>query len=225
MIDTSNEVLKKKAFFYREGYNLAIANADSLLKISELSATNKEMGIATSLSILATEEALKAHVLLLQSGLPEMQVEELDQIFSSHSIKHKNAKSILVLRETSLAQLREVLLKYPIRLEVLKLVSNGPNIGIKERVNPLIENAERILNSDYLTIPDADIINWSSRANQDKNGGFYVGITNGKWHDPRKNREKKYKQNLSIAKLMIECAKQFAGLSDLTSLYEQNKQA
>ncbi|HEX4373396.1 MAG TPA: AbiV family abortive infection protein [Puia sp.] len=43
--------------FHKEGYELAISKAQSLLKIADISAYENEYGIACSLNVLAAEEA------------------------------------------------------------------------------------------------------------------------------------------------------------------------
>ena len=55
---TSNDL------FYRDGYQIALTNAQALSRVADKSADENEFGIASSLKILSAEETIKAVALL-----------------------------------------------------------------------------------------------------------------------------------------------------------------
>ncbi len=85
--------------FYKDGYEIAIANSKSILTIADLTAENKEFGVACSLNILSAEEAIKASFLIIKHYHKEVEIDDFDKIFKGHKTKHKHIKSFLVINQ------------------------------------------------------------------------------------------------------------------------------
>lgn len=81
--------------FYEDGFIACLENSVSLLKIAEISAENKEFGIAMSLTILSTEEGIKGFICMARKMNPDYPVEDFEALFQSHTAKHRHIKEII----------------------------------------------------------------------------------------------------------------------------------
>ncbi|MDP1972306.1 MAG: AbiV family abortive infection protein [Sediminibacterium sp.] len=170
--------------FYKEGYDLTVANVRSLMRVSNKAAETDDFGIACALNILAAEEALKALFLIIKNYNPESNINNFDKIFRFHAIKHDELKQIIIFQDVIQAKNREF-------LNVLELVLRDIN---KMTEDYKIRNLEIInsLNDDYIWFKqqsersfDLDnILKWLRDANNDKNKGLYVDKLNNKWISP-----------------------------------------
>ena len=82
--------MNKKQTNYLLGFDYAISNSKSLLKIASSSFKQKEYGIACSLNILAAEEAIKSFFLFFKYYFPDIDLPEFDDMFTKHKTKHYN---------------------------------------------------------------------------------------------------------------------------------------
>jgi len=79
-------------------YPEVVFNATRLLEISRLAGESKDYGIATSLSILSSEEFVKAFVLFLHGiGIDIYAIKEVKGVFSKHKTKHEISTLIEIL--------------------------------------------------------------------------------------------------------------------------------
>jgi AbiV family abortive infection protein len=195
----ANTNSKVKKDFYKEGYDLTLANVKRLMLVSNKAAETENFGIACSLNILAAEEALKALFLIIKHYNPEADINNFEKIFRFHTVKHDELKQIIKFQEIIQTKNKEF-------LSLIEPVLNGIN---KMSADYKIKNVETVnsLNDDYKWLKaqsensfDLDnILIWLKDANSDKNKGLYVDKSNDKWVSPSE-----------ISKQMFDTGKHFA---------------
>ncbi|MBN1187368.1 MAG: AbiV family abortive infection protein [Bacteroidales bacterium] len=191
-------MLRHSGKFYKDGYNIALENAKSLVKVAQNSADTNEFGIACSLNILAAEEAIKAVVILTRHYFPQMDTDEFKETFKSHNKKHK---SIQLLTFISKYFIDSIYAKYEENKYYFDVVNQLPEETaneIKEKYKYFYKTIESVKKHKNKSDKFDEAIKWWEEANLVKNRGFYVDIVNNKWHNPRTftkdqfDREKQY---------------------------------
>ncbi|GLU53654.1 hypothetical protein Dfri01_31150 [Dyadobacter frigoris] len=186
--------------FYDQGFTACLENAVSLLKIAEISAENKEFGIAMSLAILSAEEGIKGFICMAKKMNPDYPVEDFKALFKSHVAKHKHIKEIISNLEFSIS----------ILTNIFRVISSG----MKKLRTPNSdgESASDPLNLINLSEPNEfvkKLMKWSASAEAEKQRGFYVHKNNNGWYSPQQIGKQKYLESRSYASYLIEIMKAF----------------
>lgn len=84
-----NPLLNLKKIQFQEGADLALENAENLLKIAKSCHQMGLSGNGTSILITSLEELSKASYLKIKEQNPEIVVKELEGFFRSHKVKHQ----------------------------------------------------------------------------------------------------------------------------------------
>lgn len=192
--------------FYIEGYNLAIENANSLFKIATKAAEENEFGVACSLNILSTEEAIKAVFLIVKHHYPDSQIEDFEEIFKDHKIKHKNLKYFL---ESSKQFVDDISKMYSLFLKVESLGNFLPakrQEELREEFSDIHYHGQRITELKKNEIILAKTLNWLDNANTDKNNGLYIGKKKNVWLTPKSFTNKKYEKEKKYSEAIINHA-------------------
>lgn len=190
--------------FYKEGYDLTVANVRSLIRVSNKAAETEDFGIACSLNILAAEEALKALFLIIKHYNPEGNINNFDKIFRSHPVKHDELKEIIKFQDVIQAQNRQFLnMLEPVLSDINKMTED-----YKVRNLEIINS----LNDDYIWFKqqsersfDLDnILTWLRDANNDKNRGLYVDKSNNKWISPSDVTKEKFENEKHFTQSILD---------------------
>jgi AbiV family abortive infection protein len=161
--------------FYNEGYKLSIGNAKALFKVAKKSAEIGEHGIARSLIILSSEEAVKALFIFFNSCAPNKKFDGWEAIFGGYSKKYKGGhvakhKSISFFTKI-MDYLYEEISKIDDVADYHTSLSDAIEWWKQQKKNPLM-------------LQEA-LEWWEKEANQEKNKGLYVDEGNDIWHNPR----------------------------------------
>lgn len=79
---------------YSQGANFCLQNAKNILSVSNQSANINQFAIANSLLITSIEELAKASVLKIKSINNNIRIDNLNEYFWSHTVKHKSIYKI-----------------------------------------------------------------------------------------------------------------------------------
>lgn len=180
MEDAVFQRLSKEQLF--EGFTLCRENAKQHIRCAELIFEKQIYGIANSHLILGAEEAIKATLLLARYLNVDSQIESITPYFRSHGAKHKKGKEM--------------------------------DEGYKAIV-PIINALKAILSRDVLSIIQnvLKLINphtsagWWGRANDQKNRGFYVDYTGGKWILPTHFSSEDYLDSKKVVQEIFDVLK------------------
>lgn len=194
---------------FKEGYELTLKNSEGLFKISELAAQQNEFGIACSLNILAAEEALKASFLITQHYHPGQKVNDIDEIFRNHKIKHKHLKAFVHLKTVLNERTKKNLALFEPHLKTLENRSKEGKLANKALYDSLkkdIEWFKKQLKNDF---DDDAMINWLTQANTDKNLGFYVDKKDDVWTNPQVITKSKFLKEREYTNAIFQLVKGF----------------
>jgi len=185
----------------KEGFDLAINNANDHFNAAELIAKDISYGIANSHLILAAEEAVKAYMIFVRAYEPEREITNYDKFFGDHKHKHKALAEIsfsMILFQQSIDIISKPLLEYMASEEDddtddIDGFIKARNKGFDDLITwlktmPKIENNKQ----------------WWNDANKDKNDGFYVGNVDSKWRTPKNVTLKDYQKSHKIVKEILE---------------------
>lgn len=161
---------------YLEGYKACIDNAARLNKIATHSYQQSENGIATSLNVLACEEAIKALNLLLKHYFPETETPDFHKLFKDHKHKHNN------LVWLSFAFFLKQIVYRSWFNEMEEFYDDMKASPINEDEVLIVKQYEWVNNN---SISYVEVIKWLKEANNLKNNGFYVNIINGELKLPK----------------------------------------
>lgn len=160
------------------GSALAMRNAQGLLRCAKLLVSQGENGAATSLAILASEEAIKSSVLLL-AAIPINEAVQLVPTLTRHKNKHDAIKAAQVVI-TPMEFIMECCLAWEAQRAIDPTqVSESPWTDIVPKFQAWVE--EMIRN------PDSEAalrITWWETAGDIKNSGLYVDFIDGEWRFP-----------------------------------------
>jgi AbiV family abortive infection protein len=189
--------MKQTPASYHQGYILALANSNSLLKIADNAAAVQEYGIACSLSILSAEEAIKACFYLHKHHYPDMEYNA--KHFTSHSKKHEHIENHLIAFVYIPTRLMRILEKENFK---------GDSTFCSFLANFLTKQDDDF--SQPGDLKSKEIREWPKKANQKKNDGLYVGIhENASWHNPRDTSQQEYEDERRFSSQMNELAEKF----------------
>lgn len=190
---------------FKEGYDLALQNAQSLFSIAVKAAVHSEFGIACSLNILAAEEALKAIFLIIQHYNPDSKLNHFKEIFGRHDIKHAELKNLLKAEEILQEMAKKNLKQIEPSLKYFKTVpAERLNKELYDSINDDVEWYKAFTSKKLNT---AEILEWLSSANKDKNNGFYVDKKGESWSTPKTISENKFLKEKKHTEDIFDLAK------------------
>jgi len=163
-----------------KGFEYAYENAKDLLSSAKLLAKNNKIGPATSLAILAGEEALKS-LLLFCKALKIEGPPQLSMYFKSHQTKHNAIRFLQVLSKPMDYLCDSV-------QDWLQKRAEDPS-QVPERPWPDIIPKFQLWVKHNITNPESEMTlenDWWEHANLRKNEGFYVDFKGGAWKLPSK---------------------------------------
>lgn len=180
-----------------DGANKAAINARNLFRASEALCDLNHYGPATSLAILAAEEAIKAMTYAYCSIAESGNAAQIKQDLLSHATKHE-----LGLYYYHLHHMSSRVIKFSMYLY-------GRNDFTDERKLKIITGyLER-----YKSEVDSDKYNeikvvteWKKNANRVKNECLYVGQYKGHWRNPSDTSIKTYKKQKKVCLYFVEAA-------------------
>lgn len=149
--------LSKEQLF--EGFSLCRENAKQHMNCAQLMFEKEIYGIANSHLILGAEEAIKATLILAQYFNVDTEIKSIKPYFKKHEIKHEKGK--------------EMDEAYKVIIPII----NALKAILRRDVLSFLQNALKLINSN-------ESVEWWKRANDQKNKGFYVDYTDGKWISP-----------------------------------------
>ncbi len=200
----------KKELDYTEGYRLAIDNAQELLAIAEM-AKAVCYGKASALLVLASEEALKAGMLMSHNFTSDSIDGDFDQYFKNHKFKHNSMRDINKVG-TLFSKMSETLINPAKTLangkpgtltheELMKAKEQGEDD--LENFLTLLEGEEDIENTNLLPDNNKD---WWNNADTLKKRGFYLGLNKGskEWESPGQISEEQFNKSYAIVKEFID---------------------
>lgn len=196
---------KKNKISFKQGYDLSSENAKSLFSIAVKAAEHTEFGIACSLNILAAEEALKAIFLIIQHYNPDSKLNHFKEIFGRHDIKHAELKNLLKAEEVLQEMAKNNLKQIEPSLEYFKTVPvKDLNKELYDSINGDVEWYKTFVSKKLNT---AEILEWLSSANKDKNNGFYVDKKGESWCTPKTISESKFLKEKKHTEDIFDLAK------------------
>ena len=147
----------------RDIYPAIAANANDLLKVSDLAAGNGKFGCATSLIILGAEEYSKAIIVLLHAhGINIFKINEAVKVFRDHKAKHEVASAFELLN--LLAPIINI-------IEALSVINFKKPHGLLLIIPKLLTEISGGAAESKKVFTNLD---WWERADQIKQNGFYV---------------------------------------------------
>lgn len=168
--------MENNSDFYYQGYKLTIENAQGLQRIANLSSVKKEFGIACSLNILAAEEAIKAIFILIKYFNPTLQIEDFAQVFRNHKVKHEHIIGFITVYDIHMSRLEKM-----IKNVDLSFLNDLPDFNRKAEIentySHILQAKEDLKKYNKRKITVQEIISWIEKANEFKNNGFYVDVT------------------------------------------------
>ncbi|WP_159478854.1 AbiV family abortive infection protein [Dyadobacter sp. 3J3] len=186
--------------FYEEGFTACLENSVSLLKIAEISAENKEYGIAMSLAILSAEEGIKGFICMARKINPDYPVENFEALFESHTVKHRHICEVISNLEFSASILTNIFRMISSAFDKFRVLDS-------DRIN-----ASEPLNLINLKEPNEfvkKLIKWSANADSEKQRGFYVFKNNNRWYGPQQIKKQKYSEAHTYACYLVDIMKAF----------------
>ncbi|MGD2095367.1 MAG: AbiV family abortive infection protein [Phycisphaerales bacterium] len=181
-----------------KGFEHTHENAKYLLSSAKLLSKNNKIGPATSLAILAGEEALKSFLLFckaLQIDIPA----RLSIYFKSHQTKHNTIRLLQVLSKPM-----EYL--FDSAQDWLKKRAEDPS-QVPERPWPYIIPKFQLWVKHNITDPTSEVSlenNWWEHANLMKNEGFYVDFKVNTWKIPSKLSTHEYSMAVKYSEDFIK---------------------
>jgi AbiV family abortive infection protein len=190
--------------FYKEGYNLTLANVKSLMRVSNIAAETEDFGIACSLNILAAEEALKALFLIIKYHNPKGNINNFEKIFRFHTVKHDELKALIRIQEIIQAKNREFInLLEPI-LNGLNRMTEDYKVKNLETLNSLNDDYNWFKKQSQSNFNLEEILAWLKDANSDKNKGLYVDKLDNKWISPTEVSQVKFEKEKLFTQSILE---------------------
>lgn len=204
---------------YLEGAKLAMQNAATLRDTAQNSAKNGNYGIASSLGILSAEEAIKAFFCLRKHYINLSDpVDEFDDIFKYHKVKHKHIVEMLkwmrITMESSKYFLDTMKDNFDSFLEHRNVTVTGDD---REALQVLVLQMNAIANKP-LNDSEQQVSEWWAIANDAKNQGLYVGLSDVGWHDPSSTHEIFCSKVMDYAEMTLLYTGAFMGLNSIYRL-------
>lgn len=202
-----------------KGAKMAIENAAALQNIARNAADQQSLGIASSLAILSAEESIKAFFCLRKHYSAWDAIDDFDDIFKDHKIKHKHIvgmlKSMREVMESSKYFLEEMRHNLDSFLEHRKIT-----ITIEERADlQMLINQLNIIAQKPLLSSETEMTEWWKKANLAKNQGLYVGLHSNCWHNPSSTETEFFNQVIEYAEMTILYTTAFMGLHSIHRVF------
>jgi AbiV family abortive infection protein len=188
---------------YLEGYLETIEASKNLHITAELASKKKFFGIACSLNILSSEEAIKSNFMLISHFLDGQEIEGFSSLFVDHKFKHDQLKAFFKWKDTFIDLIKEVDLNR--EKELSERGYSKTDIAIinkKDKYFMAINTKLEKIESQKTVLNEA--INWFDSANNNKNDGLYVKIKKNTWHSPNNFKEKDFLKSKKYTKSIIE---------------------
>ncbi len=180
----------------REGYRLAISNAEQLIECGQLLADQALYGPAVSLTILGAEEAIKSSLLIAIASGFNFESSLIRKFLTRHKPRHTVA-ALWVLYSFVLSEwlsmIEELEDRYPHHH------GEGYEEARKRKVSSLIEKLNKMADSpssEYAVLSELD---WWRDSDDLKQRGFYVDFYQGGWEIPDFIEEEDYRQASTAA--------------------------
>ncbi len=171
----------------RTGVRLATAQADRLLRASATIADEGDYGIATSLCILAGEEAVKAVALAAWAeSMPLPTEDHLRLLLRGHEARYVAAGVAFGVVDVIGAGIAAV------------FAAVG---GLAKEGHSQLPEAQQRRKADWSRAA------WWATAGDRKNRGLYVGFAGGRWIDPADVDEQDYREAFELVSQAVELAK------------------
>ncbi len=190
--------------FFREGFNLTIENAKSLIRISNKASEMNDFGIACSLNILASEESLKALFLIIKHYHPNGIITNFDKIFRLHTVKHAELKQVVIFQDIIQEANKKILTFLEPVLIMINEMSDEYKIKNIEIINALKEDYYWYKKEGGKKLNFGEILSWLKHANNDKNKGLYVDNQNNKWVSPKEITQSKFDKEKKYTEAIID---------------------
>lgn len=208
--------MTQKSTDFLKGFQHAIVNSKCLLKIAISSFKQKQYGIASSLNVLAAEEAIKSFYLLIRHYFPSFDLPDFDDIFLKHKTKHRNLIWFSMMYSALVDFMIGLYNKDPVVYDKIILnPSNKLERDVARTLKWALKEKKHGLNFK-------EIKAWLSEANTKKNNGFYVDIHKNGWLVPQEysgvrfEKEKQYTKSMHVFIEML--ARDFKNLDFLTEM-------
>ncbi|MEO6728786.1 MAG: AbiV family abortive infection protein [Candidatus Dojkabacteria bacterium] len=206
--------------FYKEGYCLALQNAKTLFSMANTASLESNFGIACSLNILASEEVLKASFLLIKYYYPEGKINEFDNIFRKHTVKHDQLKQYVEFQIKMQVDIKSFVVTYLPIINSLQDITPILPEQKKQEINELVGTIALFKKHSELSLDINGIFSWLENANTDKNRGFYVDRSKDKWLSPNHITKQKFDMERKFTEAFIEYVE---NIEQLFSVYARVK--
>jgi len=164
-------------------------------------------GIAKSHLILSVEESIKCMVIVAGYFNIELQM-DIRPIFRDHKAKHLQAFEIQSFIDFIYS------IKLPIK-QAIKTKKLNLKLSLMLATGLVLDS---VLNRLFSKNKKEETKAWWTKANQQKNDGFYVDFKNNEWIIPESISEDDFLQSLNIAEPFIECVEIVHELKDTDHL-------
>ncbi len=181
------------------GSKYALENAKNQFAAAELIASKENYGLASSLMVLAAEEALKSLALRSYVFFPDTKGIDFKEIFSKHEYKLDLIRSLIGIKS-----FLQVLYQTIIEPE---LENNEMSVGeitkIRDRgIDKFINWAENEISSKTTTLSIQ--LEWWNQAKTLKEDGFYVRCHKQGWYSPLKIKKERFDKTKKYVNNFIE---------------------
>ncbi len=206
---------------FKQGYNLAIENAIAHLKAAEIIAQQVNYGIANSLLILSSEEAVKAYMCYAKFYEPNIDIKDFDGFFKDHKLKHKTIKDFFFFINFILESTRVIL------TPAKKMIKERKDNYTAEELLEKRKEGYQDLISWLKTEPKINYNEqWWNEANSNKNKGFYVNKDGNHWSSPSGFKKEEYEVSHKIVSEVIKHIEQISQIEtnkDSQEFYQKIK--
>ncbi|SJZ32065.1 abortive infection protein, AbiV family [Sediminibacterium ginsengisoli] len=161
-------------------------------RTGDAAAAQNDYGVACSLNILAAEELLKASFLLIKIYHPDGNINEFDNIFHKHKVKHDQIKQHVEFQEQMQKDLKMYLEEYEPIIGALNLMSSTMTKDKQKLVTEINSSITLFKKHSEFGFDIRGMLNWLQNANNDKNRGFYVDKAMNKWLSPQSISKEKF---------------------------------
>lgn len=191
----------------RDNYNKIFDNGAAHINAAKTLANNNLLGFAISHLILGIEELIKYYVVMAQTNNnvsfeAETNLQKKKNVFKDHLTKHNLIKEF---QQAISEPFAEEFAKYvfdkatgrPMKPEHVDIANNrfkemGSFLGIAYREINLSENERK------------DFFKWLGEANNLKNNGFYVNLSDGTCKSPAQINKEQYEKALKYAEIIVK---------------------
>lgn len=183
------------------GAKLAVENAESLLESAEQIAEIENYGHATSLLVLAGEEAFKALAFMCRHDGLEITSRLEDwrmDMMQDHQTRHQYAAGSAVM-----LRIIAIIMKSAEAFQERR--EEGIEAAREARMEVVKEESARLLDPESSASKKLDSeIDWWKQANDLKEEGFYVDYGPGEWESPDQLDEEDYERAKEIVVNWVE---------------------